>query len=255
MTEPSNIVSKVGKELPNKAKSIEGQWYDYNGKFKIEPIKKQSDVDDNDRYRKYKVTVTFPTKAAVGVAFDQIELTSSNPKEHNWSNFWYHMHEDDVPAELQRLIRMVKDLRHENKKLKERNQALEKHFSLTAFEQDLQEQKHDEETPNCEKCWDVIDKKKLIEGKDWVQDSEGQYMHLECAAETYNYRCQECHLLWGEDHDEGCPECGGELKPITTDDARQALQFDALKHYLPKELLGNVQIVDPKTTQNKESKP
>lgn len=227
--------SDVERILPNAAKSVEGKWYGFRGKFKIDEVKQDPDVDETSKQRKFRITIVFPTKPRKGIYPKELALVGDTDGN-SWGCFGYRVFEKEMSKQMLRAAGQLRDARREIRRLKLRNHALERRFSQTAFENEYRHDVQSYKKQDCEFCGVTIDKEKTIEGKDWVYLLEEEIAHLECATTHLNFRCTKCGILWGDDHEEGCPECGGQLEGLSRNEVRDRLKFDALKKYLPEEL-------------------
>lgn len=246
-TNPDIAESKLCKEcrirpkteseiIPNVAKSIDGKWYPLKSKFKIEKIDRDVDVDDTYSGKKYKITIKFPTKFRTGIYPKQLALEGIKEK---WGCYYYGFSESEISKEMKILAGKVKDLQRQNKILKERNWALERHFTKTFFDKDQEIQKREKTREECSLCLGEIDLKKEIEGRDFIWN-DGEAMHLKCASEDFTYTCKKCGTLFLELEEDGCSECGGKIIPISKEEVRKRLVYNALDHYLPEELRDKV---------------
>lgn len=232
--------------IPNDHGSKEGVWYHPpNIAIKIEPIEKDPDPDDTYPGTKYKMYVAIPTPYRKGIAIGQVELTNND--EHSWMSR-YSQGDDNV----ERLQKRLKDYKRTNKALQHRNHDLERHFTKTVYDERRQDHIRNGKLV-CEGCNVDLDLKNMIEGKDYIFTGEEHDLvyHLECAVKEFESVCSKCGILWSSDVDAFdkdeqdeviCPECGGSLEGISSDEVRKKLHYDALKKYLPKELHDKVKI-------------
>ena len=228
--------------LPNRAKTPQGEWVGFRGQLMIEPIKRDG-TDQSDTYHgtKYRISIKIPEMVGRGVNLYEIVLKADND---SWGKFHNPLDGKDVPDALRKMVAQIKDLQRQNKRLQKRNRSLERHFSRTAWDEEQERFRRDPMKVQCDSCMEDIDREKAIEGKDYCMDSEGEYLHIECAVERFSVQCQKCHLLWADDdHEDGCPECGGKLLGLPESEIRKHLTYDAVKHYLPKELHDKVKLV------------
>lgn len=229
--------TKDGKTLdhivPNNVKSVLGEWYPFSGKFKIEKAK--SDTDENpQRFTPYVLTVTFPNDARTGFYPRDMRLASEDGQS---TSYYYNGYGTDENR-TKHLLQRIKDLQRYNSSLIKQNRELSKHFSLTWFEKEQQEQKERRMRFDCDHCGDPIDKKILIEGKDFIETEDGA-LHLKCAYFVYNSFCTNCSLAYSSD-ERTCDECGEALTHAEKKEMIDFLTFDAIKKHLPEELRDKV---------------
>src|SRR5690348_4585100 len=134
VTQKTKDGKSFDKIVPNNAKSVEGVWYPFEGKFKIEEAKSATD-EHAQRHKPYVLTITFPDEVRTGMYPRDLRLAMQDGKG---TSFYYIGYNEDK-AGVKRLHQRIKDLTRFNRTLIQRNQALEKHFSQTYFEKQLKE--------------------------------------------------------------------------------------------------------------------
>lgn len=222
---PDNIV-------PNDVKSIEGQWYTITTYFKIEKAKIDTIENPAPRHIPYKLTIKFPTEVRAGWYPRDITLTSED--ERSYSNYGQGF---DDSKSVKQLKQKLRDAKRYNFILARRNARLEQHFSKTSWEQKEEMWKKNRDKPECDYCGKEINMKKAIEGQDFIFMMEGEVIHLKCTPKMFNSICSECGICWSDsDDDSHCSECGGNLIPANEKEILKHCQYNAIQHYLPKEL-------------------
>jgi len=231
------------KIIPNDAKSEEGKWYPFASEFKLEEILKKDDIDyEENHYPCYKLTIKFSDEVRKGIYPKDLVLIGTNQ---DWGSYYYRGMDEGVENYVIRMANRIKSMKSELARLRSRNHALELHFTKTRFDEDREQLRRDHETENCEYCNESIDKKKLIEGKDWFYLAEEGIMHIECGVKSFGHKCKKCGFVFEYDFDsEGCPECGGHVERATVKEVRNNLTYSAIKKYLPEELRDRVVLKD-----------
>jgi hypothetical protein len=236
--------------VPNEVKSIEGKWYDFESKYKIEKAKIDTVENQNVRHTPYKISITIPSSIRRGFHPRDLELLTFDEDGKKSGGSYYYGGMDLEPTRQKHIHQKLRDLRKENFRLKKRNKALEKHFSRTAFDEEQDNWKKTRDEYECEYCGKPISVKISIEGADYVYLEEG-VIHLKCSPYMFNSICKSCDIVWAQEDMEGrCEECGGSLSNLKGDKIIEYFRYDAIKKHLPEELRDKV-ILKPRFRKKK----
>lgn len=256
MATNDKIQKQEPKIIPNKAKSVEGKWYPFQAQYQITEITKLD--DERSGSKQYRITISFPDEARTGINPSEFAIQGRpQDKDYGWKCFYYGMTEKEVPEEMRKMAKVIRELRRYNRNLQSRNRKLEAHFTKTIYDEEREREKMEGyNIQECQFCGDRIDTKRDLEGRDYTYVGEdGDLAHLDCAVEAFSYVCSspECATLWTEDTegDGTCPECHSELKKISAEEVKKRLVYNALQHYVPEELRGTFKVLYVEPTKSK----
>lgn len=76
----------------------------------------------------------------------------------------------------------------------------------------------------CDFCWEKIDQRYKEDGDYRTTLACGEQAHVKCAAENLTRLCvnERCGMMTNTDSDH-CPECCGDVKEITIEEARRLI--------------------------------
>jgi len=228
------------KTIPNDHKSEAGKWYDFDGQIKVEEVEKDFDqYDHNEKQPVYRISLKIPSKYAVGIHKKECVISGV---ERNWATYYYQGLSDPIPKAMMNMSSKIRDLNRQLNELKQRNHALELHFTRTRFEEDLEYSRRKKEKEECQYCYKEIEKTKQIEGRDWFYLNEDGIMHINCGVKCFDSICTECNAVFEADYceEDGCPNCDGRMRSAKKKEIKEHLVYNAIKRYLPNELQNKV---------------